>query len=203
MGDRKSVVEILFRPYRSFAIHLAEIPRFHRGLLSFAAPQLKIDLFRQFPKPHHSVAMLEQFYFRPWRDNFSVSRFVWPRINLPFGVSSFGRFLSSSNCCANEVEASSNIFFLRKAGRRESNPNCRPLSANWFITGKTSCVRVSKISPKPATSALLRMNSACRCDFSTHITQAAPTAQTFQAQRAGTGEQFQNLRARRLAHRAN
>ena len=40
----------------------------------------------------------------------SVSRFVWPRTNLPPGASSFGKFGSSSSCCANEVERRFTFF---------------------------------------------------------------------------------------------
>jgi len=52
---------------------IAEIPRFHRGLLSFAAPQLEMDFenedLQNFQKPHHGVAVFEHFHFRPRRED--------------------------------------------------------------------------------------------------------------------------------------
>ncbi len=69
-ADRKSDVEILFRPCRGFAIHLAEIPRSTVGYYRSLLHSLKQICSGNFQKTHHSVAVLENFDLQPRSDDF-------------------------------------------------------------------------------------------------------------------------------------
>ena len=104
----------------------------------------------------------------------SVSRRAWPRMKRPPAASSRGSAGSSRSCWENDRERWP-TFLSPNGGSARMRSNSRPAAASWCSAANASCVRNSKRSGgSPAASRFSRIMAACRVDFSTLMTLAAP-----------------------------